>query len=83
MRQYAERANRTLADIISCYVKDNPHTWSDFLDVAAFINTAVHSSTGYSPFYLMYGREARGPDDLKPPARNQNLTDIERIFSQQ
>jgi hypothetical protein len=79
-----ERANRTLADIISCYVKDNPHTWTDFLDVAAFVfNTAVHSSTGYSPFYLMYGREAREPDDLMPPARNRNLTDINMIFSQQ
>jgi hypothetical protein len=79
-----ERANRKLADIISCYVKDNPHTWTDFLDVAAFVyNTAVHSSTGYSPFYLMYGREAREPDDLMPPARNRNLTDVNMLFSQQ
>jgi hypothetical protein len=79
-----ERANRTLADIISCYVTNNPHTWTDFLDVAAFVyNTAVHSSTGYSPFYLMYGREAREPDDLMPPARNRNLTDINMLFSQQ
>ncbi len=79
-----ERANRTLADIIFCYVKDNPHTWTDFLDVAAFVyNTAVHSSTGYSPFYLMYGTEAREPDVLMPPERNRNLTDINMIFSQQ
>jgi hypothetical protein len=79
-----ERANRTLAGIISCYVKDNPHTWTDFLDVAAFVyNTAVHSSTGYSPFYLMYGRKAREPDDLMPPARNRNLSDVNMLFSQQ
>jgi hypothetical protein len=72
--EMVERANRTLADIISCYVKDNPHTWTDFL--AAFVyNTTVHSSTGYSPFYLMYGREGRKPDDLMPPVRNRNLTD--------
>jgi hypothetical protein len=72
--EMVERANRTLADIISCYVKDNPHTWTDFL--AAFVyNTAVHSSTGYSSFYLMYGREARKLDDSMPPALNRNLTD--------
>jgi hypothetical protein len=79
-----ERANRTLADIISCYVKDNPHTWTYFLDVAVFVyNIAVNSSTGYSPFYLMYGREAPEPDDLMPFACNRNLTDINMIFSQQ
>jgi hypothetical protein len=75
---------RTLANIISCYVKDNPHIWTNFLDVAAFdYNTTVHSSSGYSPFYLMYGREAREPDDLMLPARNRNLTDINMLFSQQ
>ena len=31
----------------------------------------------------MYGREAREPDDLIPPVRNRNLTDINTIFSQQ
>jgi hypothetical protein len=31
----------------------------------------------------MYGREAREPDDLIPPVRNRNLTDINMIFSQQ
>jgi hypothetical protein len=31
----------------------------------------------------MYGREAREPDDLMPPVRNRNLTDINMIFSQQ
>ena len=79
-----ERINRTLADTIACYVKDEPNRWTEFLDVAAFAyNTAVHSSTGYSPFYLMYGREAREPNDLLPPARTRNLTDVNMLFSQQ
>ncbi len=79
-----ERVNRTLADTISCYVKDEPNRWTEFLDVAAFAyNTAVHSSTGYSPFYLIYGREAREPSDLMPPAWNRNLTDVNMLFSHQ
>jgi hypothetical protein len=31
----------------------------------------------------MYGREAREPSDLMPPARNRNLTDVNMLFSQQ
>ncbi len=34
-------------------------------------------------FYLMYRREAREPDDLIPPVRNRNLTDITTIFCSQ
>jgi hypothetical protein len=71
-----ERVNRTLADIIASYVSKEPTTWSDFLPSATFAyNTAVHASTGYSPFYLMYGREATEPQDRMKPVRNRNMTD--------
>jgi hypothetical protein len=78
-----ERVNRTLDDIIASYVSKEPTTWSDFLPSATFAyNTAVHSSTGYSPFYLMYGREATEPQDMMKPVRNRNMTDPNMIFSQ-
>jgi hypothetical protein len=78
-----ERVNRTLADIIASYVSKEPTKWSDFLPSSTFAyNTAVHSSTGYTPFYLMYGREATEPQDMIKPVRNRNMTDVNMIFSQ-
>jgi transposase InsO family protein len=78
-----ERVNRTLADIIASYVSKDPTKWPDFLPSARFAyNTAVHASTGYSPFYLMYGREATEPQDMIKPVRNRNMVDPYMIFSQ-
>jgi hypothetical protein len=78
-----ERVNRTLADIIASYVSEEPSKWSEFFPSATFAyNTAVHSSTGYSPFYLMYGREATEPQDMIQPVRNRDMTDVKMIFSQ-
>jgi hypothetical protein len=78
-----ERVNRTLADIIASYVSEEPSKWSDFLPSATFAyNTAVHSSTGYSPFYLMYGRDATEPQDMIQPVRNRDMTDVNMFFSQ-
>jgi hypothetical protein len=78
-----ERVNRTLADIIASYVSEEPSKWSDFLPSATFrYNTAVNSSTGYSPFYLMYGREATEPQGMIKPVRNRDMTDLNMIFSQ-
>ena len=68
---------------MASYVSEEPSKWSDFLPSATFAyNTAVHSSTGYSPFYLMYGREATESQDMIQPVRNRDMTDVNMIFSQ-
>ena len=78
-----ERFNRTLGDMIACYVNKQPDKWDRFLPYATFAyNTAVHSSTGYTPFYLMFGREAREPNDVLPPQRLLMVSDENTIFSQ-
>ena len=52
----SERANRTLEQCLRMYVSPRQDDWDELLDVAEFaINDSNNPSTGYTPFYLMYG----------------------------
>ena len=56
-----ERLNGTVVDMLSSYVQDTNEQdrWSDYLTHVVFgYNTATHESTGYTPYHLVYGREA-------------------------
>ena len=60
-----ERFNRTLLSMLACRVEKHPFQWEEQLRKVCFAyNTSVHSTTGYTPFYLMFGRQARLPVDL-------------------
>ena len=55
----AEYFNRTLLDMLSTTIKDHQDTWEDHVQaVCLAYNTSVQSTTGYTPFYLMFGRQA-------------------------
>ena len=63
-----ERFNRTLLDMLAIAVGDHPADWEVHIRKLCFAyNTSVHSSTGYSPFFLMFGRQATIPADLMYP----------------
>ena len=60
-----ERFNRTLLGMLATTTKEHPFGWEDQIrKVCMAYNTSVHATTGYTPFYLMFGREARLPADL-------------------
>ena len=60
-----ERFNRTLLDMLSTTVKDHKMDWDQCIRrVCLAYNSSVHASAGYSPFYLMYGRQVNLPVDL-------------------
>ncbi|UYV72881.1 hypothetical protein LAZ67_10001063 [Cordylochernes scorpioides] len=63
-----ERLNKTIADMLFMYVDVNQKDWDEILPFVTFAyNTAKQGSTGFSPFYLVHGREAETPLDLLFP----------------
>ena len=60
-----ERFNRTLLDMLATCNKDHPFDWRNHIrKVCMAYNTSVQSTTGYTPVYLMFGRQAKLPVDL-------------------
>ncbi|KAE9058216.1 hypothetical protein PF010_g31083 [Phytophthora fragariae] len=65
-----ERVNRVLEDILRSVCAAEPTKWSVLLPQVEFaLNNAVHSSTGFTPFYVNGLRHPRTPLTL-PPASN-------------
>ncbi|UYV77696.1 K02A2.6-like, partial [Cordylochernes scorpioides] len=59
-----ERLNKTLTDMISMYVDVDQKNWDSILPYVTFAyNTARQETTGYSPFFLVHGREVETPLD--------------------
>ncbi|UYV70237.1 hypothetical protein LAZ67_7002256 [Cordylochernes scorpioides] len=54
-----ERLNRTIADMLSMYMDLDQKNWDEMLPFITFAyNTARQESTGFTPFFLVHGREA-------------------------
>ena len=58
-----ERANRTIEQVLRCWLPASGEGWQHRLWCVEYsLNQAVNASTGFSPFYLMYGY-----DPVTPP----------------
>ena len=67
-----ERAHRDLETILIAMTKGKPGKWVECLPAALFaMRIAECRSTGYSPFYLMFGRHPRCELDLIYPLPHQ------------
>lgn len=57
-----ERFNKVLGNMIRTMVDDRGRNWDAALPELVYAyNTSLNETTGFSPFYLIYGREARIP----------------------
>ena len=69
-----ERVNQTIKNSLRrVQVPRNPDEWDLTLPVVLFAyNTSIHSATGFTPFFLTHGCEARLPSDLIVPVVDHN-----------
>ena len=78
-----ERFNRTLCDMLACYVNEDPESWDVFLPFVTFaFNTAEQASVKNNPFYLFYGRDAIMPTELVENRRYRFTEDDMEIYRQ-
>ena len=61
-----ERMNQTVTKSLLKYINADQNDWDEHLESVLFsYRTSVHATTKYTPFFLMYGREAILPIQLQ------------------
>ena len=74
---HTERFNRTLSNMLVHYVNDNHDDWDKKLAYVLFAyRTSEHATTKNTPFFLVYGRRARLPIDIKLPSTSASEEDL-------
>lgn len=60
-----ERFNRTLKDQLAKFLIESQGHWDDYIGQVEFAyNSSCHSTTGFSPYFILHGREPRIPASL-------------------
>jgi hypothetical protein len=73
-----ERSHSTLATNLTFYIKEKHNDWDKYLAAIcyAYNTTIALDSTGYSPFFLMFGREPLSPLDTILPEFKVSQSDL-------
>ena len=83
------RANRSIEEMRRTYLGKHQNDWDDRLGMIEFAyNNSIHSSSGYTLFYLCYGQHPVSPATLlsqvesKNEAANSFLRQLEEDMAQ-
>ena len=75
-----ERQNQTLETYLRMFASETQENWLELLPFAEFTyNNTIHSSTGLSPFYIVYGENPRWTMHEDVHHEGEAPTAIERI----
>ena len=78
-----ERANRTIEDMLRAYITPHQNDWDlHLVEIEFAYNSSVHASTGYSPFYLNYGRHPIAPLSLSAEREPINVEAVTQFIDQ-
>jgi transposase InsO family protein len=78
-----ERVNGMIKSMLRKYLHGAIHEWDLYLDSAVWaLRIRKHSITGYSPFFLVYGREPVLPGDaLRPYVSKEEANDQMSVYA--
>jgi hypothetical protein len=61
-----ERSHRILKEYLRHYIDNDQSNWDEWVPYAVYVyNTSIHTSTGYTPFELMFGFRSSMPSALQ------------------